>query len=672
MAANSSASPLPGRRALRPTDGEEQNLLARDGPVLKWLQLSGVDEDQKDVVDRPQRSSNSELLCAFGSLQSYKTNGKWATPPPFVLRQMRSVRETHFAVPGETVANFSPDDAPKGPLCFVTRTQRLSPPQLLLASCAAKALPRLCRRWAAEKAATFKADTHLPLPHPFVVPGGRFRELYYWDSYWVIRGLLLSGMTMTATSMLKCFAFLIDTLGFIPNASRAYYLDRSQPPLFFAMVDSVFRATQDLALLRRMVPRVAREHCFWMRHRAVAVVHCKGDHQAGRHCPLQHPSNAQADEGFILNRYNSFADEPRPESYRTDYILKSEMARACGGDEESARRLMTNIRAAAESGWDFSSRWMRSRAAAEERPGDEIDAYKGMLDINTTNVLPVDLNSLMYLMEIRLAEWTSLLAIGEGPLPVFPPGQQEATCSIHPASSAAYRQAAARRKEAMQTLMFDGPTHTWRDYLLAERRQSAVLSAAGIWPLWAGLMDEQPEELQACAHAFTLNERLWTPKGIACTTEATGQQWDFPNTWPPIAQIVLETFLTKPVRPEEVDKAKNMVDVYLVIFERSVTDKTGFYEKYSVAETSDPTTEACAGGGGEYPCQKDFAWTIAVALEFLYWKSLDFHLDVDEFLGRRMPTCSIIDEAAEDEDEDNADDWETPQLNIQQENGAEM
>lgn len=70
----------------------------------------------------------------------------------------------------------------------------------------------------------------IALPKPFVVPGGRFREPYYWDTYWVVKGLLVSGMKDTVRGMIDNFIYMVNSIGFVPNGSRIYYLNRSQPP----------------------------------------------------------------------------------------------------------------------------------------------------------------------------------------------------------------------------------------------------------------------------------------------------------------------------------------------------------------------------------------------------------------------------------------------------------
>ena len=75
-------------------------------------------------------------------------------------------------------------------------------------------------------------SSRISLPYEYVVPGGRFKEIYCWDSYFTIEGLLVDNQEHIARNMVDNFAYLIDTLGFIPNGTRNYYLSRSQPPFF--------------------------------------------------------------------------------------------------------------------------------------------------------------------------------------------------------------------------------------------------------------------------------------------------------------------------------------------------------------------------------------------------------------------------------------------------------
>ncbi len=130
------------------------------------------------------------------------------------------------------------------------------------------------------------------VPNPFIVPGGRFREFYYWDSYWIVQGLLISGMNHTVKGMLENFLQVVDTIGLVPNGGRIYYEQRSQPPLLIAMMERFVNATGDVEFLRRNVHLLEKEMQFWLVNRTVTV------------------------DGHMLARFNVESDGPRPESYR--------------------------------------------------------------------------------------------------------------------------------------------------------------------------------------------------------------------------------------------------------------------------------------------------------------------------------------------------------------------
>jgi alpha,alpha-trehalase len=205
----------------------------------------------------------------------------------------------------------------------------------------------------------------LPVPEPYVVPGGRFRELYYWDSYFTMLGLARSGRPILVEHMVRDFARLIDTYGHVPNGTRSYYLSRSQPPFFYAMVGLV-NAADPAAADALYLPQLRREYGFWMQG------------EAGLRRGAAHRRVVAMPDGAVLNRYWDDADTPREESFRED----TELARRSG---RIPRQLYRDLRAAAESGWDFSTRWFAD--------GQRLEA------IDTTEIVPVDLNSLLFGLE---------------------------------------------------------------------------------------------------------------------------------------------------------------------------------------------------------------------------------------------------------------------------------
>ncbi len=175
----------------------------------------------------------------------------------------------------------------------------------------------------------------LPLPRPYVVPGGRFRELYYWDSYFTMLGLAASGRHDLLRAMADNFAYLIDTYGLVPNGTRTYYLTRSQPPVF-SLMTTLFE-DHAVEAARAYLPQLKLEYAFWM------------DGAAHLRPGAAHRRVVRLPDGAVLNRYWDDRAHPREEAYLED------------GDAARSGRphhiVYRDLRAAAESGWDFSSRW---------------------------------------------------------------------------------------------------------------------------------------------------------------------------------------------------------------------------------------------------------------------------------------------------------------------------
>ena len=214
-----------------------------------------------------------------------------------------------------------------------------------------------------------KYSSRLPLPHRYVVPGGRFTEMYYWDSYFTMLGLQASGSHELLRQMCDNFAFLVERYGHIPNGNRSYYLSRSQPPFFAPMV-GLLVDQQGASAYSRYLAALQKEYDFWM----------EGSERLSVGQP--HRRVVRLSDDAILNRYWDDRATPREESYREDVATANAIQRP---KEEVYR----NLRAAAESGWDFSSRWLADG--------------KTLASIRTVDLIPVDLNSVLYRLEQTLA-----------------------------------------------------------------------------------------------------------------------------------------------------------------------------------------------------------------------------------------------------------------------------
>ncbi len=390
-------------------------------------------------------------------------------------------------------------------------------------------------------------STLIPLPHPYIVPGGRFREIYYWDSYFTMRGLAASGRDDLLVDMLNNFAWLIDEVGHIPNGNRVYYLSRSQPPFFAAMVTLLREQKGDRAALRYL-PQLEREYAFWM-DGASALAAGEEDRRVVRMA-----------DGSLLNRYYDDLDTPRPESYRED--LRTGYA-----TEPDARpQLYRDIRAAAESGWDFSSRWM----------SDSED----LTSIHTTAIVPADLNSLLYHTEVVISE---LAAVA---------GQH--------IKAQQFAEKAQARRAAIHHWLWSADSGTFRDYSLITHGHTPVISLATVYPLYFHVATDD----QARKVAEQLEQTFLMPGGLVTTLRDTDEQWDYPNGWAPLQWLAIKGLSDYGHQRLSNEVAERWVALNRRVFESSAR----MMEKYNVVDTS------LSAGGGEYALQDGFGWTNGVVL----------------------------------------------------------
>ncbi len=390
----------------------------------------------------------------------------------------------------------------------------------------------------------------LPLPEPYIVPGGRFRGLYYWDSYFTMLGLRVSGEHDLIRHMVDNFAYLIDTYGHIPNANRSYYLTRSQPP-FFALMVRLLAGMDGPEVLVRYLPHLQKEYNYWM-----DGYFRLNDYETSFRRVVLLP------DGHVLNRYWDDLPAPRPESYREDVEL-AHRAAAYGASPGNVYR---HVRAACESGWDFSSRWL----------GDG----KHLATIHTTDLLPVDLNCLLYNLEQTLSAAYRQSTFGE-------PGDY-------------YAQKAEKRRKAVETYCWDHRQHFFTDYNAVLHKPTDVLSLAGVFPLFFGLAT--PEQAGHVHEHIRLS--FLKPGGVVSSLRESGQQWDFPNGWAPMQWITHQGLL----RYGFAQTAAELRSRWLALNDKVFRNTGKMMEKYNVVDTS------LTAGGGEYPNQDGFGWTNGVYL----------------------------------------------------------
>jgi alpha,alpha-trehalase len=506
----------PDAAAIRP-DTVSEDLLAppneRWGDLFTAVQLAGIFPDSKTFVDCIPKQPAAAILTAYAEAKDQ---------PGF---ELRSFVLEHFELPPEPATNFTSDS---------TRSIREHINALW---------PVLTRQPDAETTGSL-----IPLPHPYIVPGGRFREIYYWDSYFTMLGLQAAGRTDMIQNMVDNFAYLIDTIGFIPNGNRTYYLTRSQPPFFAGMVGILAQATNNDSVFVRYLPQLQREYDWWM--------------EGGADLTAEAPAvlhTVRLPDGSVLNRYYDRGDYPRAESYREDV----ETAEASDRDAATVYR---HLRSGAESGWDFTSRWFADGQT--------------LATIQTTDIVPPDLNALLFHLERTLA--TGYLLAGDS------------------AQAARMTEAATGRAAALRKYCWDAETGAYQDYEFPTGTLTGRLSLATVYPLYFGMAS--PEE--AAAVAELIEARFLRPGGVLTTLVASGEQWDAPNGWPPLQWMTIQGLR----RYGHTDLADRIATGWQDLNERVYRNVYKMVEKYNVVDMS------LLAGGGEYPVQDGFGWSNGVYL----------------------------------------------------------
>jgi alpha,alpha-trehalase len=510
--------------ASRPADAERPPVAAtrydasRDlGPLFHDVQMAALYPDSKTFADARPLQAPEEIAASYDAER--KALGF----------SLKAFVEKHFEIPRDVGQDLQRDTLQQ----MEQHVRALWP---ILMRAADTPDPR---------------STLIPLPNAYVVPGGRFREVYYWDSYFTMLGLVESGRTDVVRNMLDNFAHLIITVGHIPNGNRTYYLSRSQPPFFAAMVGLYAQATDTTRALPYLRALEA-EHAFWM-------------DGADRLSPgTAFRRVVKLADGALLNRYWDDLPEPRPESYKEDYTIGQSVP------DSNRDAFYRNVKATAESGWDFSSRWMRNP--------------KDLRTLETTDLVPVDLNSLLYHAERTIAALrTFRAAAGDDRI------------------AAQYTAAAEMRRQALTAHSFDSTGGfffdiRWRTGERVTDRPSLAAAA----PLFFGVATPA----QGHATAARLERDFLKPGGFVTTLIASGQQWDAPNGWPPLEWLAIQGVR----RYGRADLADRASDRWLALNRKTYQTSGKMTEKYDVM---DLTRKA---GGGEYPTQDGFGWTNGVAL----------------------------------------------------------
>ncbi|VEN43496.1 unnamed protein product [Callosobruchus maculatus] len=515
------------------------------GKLLDFIQRFRSYNDSKTFVDMIQITSEAKIIENFDQLLQ-ATSG---SPSPYDLGNFMS---KYFVSEGD-LDNWLPPDF-NANADFIRSINDVSIRDF--AQAMINIWPTLGRKVRNIVIQYPNRHSSIYVPNGFIVPGGRFRETYYWDSYWIIKGLLISGMTETARGMIENFLYLIANYGYVPNGSRVYYLGRSQPPLLALMMGLYMDFTNDIHWLQRYTDVLETELLWWMNNRSILVV------KNGRK--------------YVLSHYSVESGTPRPESYYEDYNTCS--LYMSGDDQENC---YSNLKSAAESGWDFSTRWIFNQN------GDF-----NISNVQPKRIVPVDLNSYLCRAFKELARFYKLLN--------------------KPERSKIWLDVSYMWQDAIEQVLYNDEDGIWYDYDIFMGASRPAFYPSNFAPLWTeSFRPIMRDSYGLRAARYLLSQGITQfPGGIPTSLIRSGQQWDFPNCFPPLQEtVILGLQKTRNVEASEVATllARRVIDSWM----KGYSINQVMYEKYNAERPGE------FGEGGEYQVQSGFGWTNGVALSLI-------------------------------------------------------
>lgn len=484
---------LPAQAPLPPTQGWCIGQIFCAGSLLQTVNIAQVYSDPKTFVDKPTGKSSQQVLADFSNF-----NLSAATEGEIVNFVDNDFLGEGLELEAAALTNFNPTPA------FLNN---VTDPLL-------KAFAQTVHGYWTQLARSTNQSavcddypggtcegSFIPLNHTFVIPGGRFREQYYWDSYWIIQGLFQSELYETVNTTLQNFMDEIEDFGFIPNGGRIYYLNRSQPPLFIHMVYDYVNVTGDTSILQRALPLAEAELAWWANNRTINV------------------TSPYTNRTYMMAHYAVTNTAPRPESYLTDYLTVHDPTLSTPLTDDQAAELYSELASGAETGWDYSSRF-----EAIPQLGNP-----GLRSLNVKNNIPICLNSILYKARLLLAELY---------------GTSNATASSN------HLQVAAGIREGILDLLWDPAKLAFYDFNLTSNARNDIFTAATYYPVWNGIIPDEVLASQSNAFGYFAAVNLAVNKynGTIPVTfvDWTGLQWDAPNCWPPLQYIILQALQAIP------------------------------------------------------------------------------------------------------------------------------
>lgn len=547
------------------TDNTENWFIYCSGDILAAMNVHKMELDPKTFVDRPLKANPKEVRDAFT-----KKFGKQPIEN-INAQELLAFRERYFDKEGLELDIC----ALKGWKPMPTKIARIVDKDLKeFAVFLHERWKLLCRH--VKNFSNPERHSLIWVPEDFIVPGGRFREFYYWDAYWIIKGLIVSDLTQMVKNMVTNFIHCVKKFGFVPNGGRIYYLRRSQPPFLIPMAYEYYEATKDVQFIDKNYAYLVQEFNFWMTNRSLTVT-------------------GQDGKSYTVYQYRTPSNVPRPESFRTD------VEAAVNIRNENRAKFFQDTASAAESGWDFSSRWFSDKLTIQT--------------IETTNVVPVDLNALLCLNANILKYFAKIT------------GRKN--------DEKKFEQIEEDLSSALKAVFYDTKEKAWFDYNIRTASLNTLFYPSVAMPLFTNCYQQLDYEKSGGIVDFMNRTGVFTFKSGIPTSLAknVGQQWDFPNGWSPLQHIVIEG-MRKSDNPDVQEMAYLLARKWVLANYEVYRETNKMWEKIDVIGNIPKP-----GSGGEYDVQDGFGWTNGVILDLLATYYNRITVEKDDTTSRFAWSC---------------------------------
>ncbi|CAH1390439.1 unnamed protein product [Nezara viridula] len=325
----------------------------------------------------------------------------------------------------------------------------------------------------------------IPLPRGFIVSSPNHHEINYWDSYWIVKGLLASEMHQTAAGIIENLCHLIEKFGYVPKAGRYYFRGRSSPPLLAAMLDSYLAATQDMDFIKSKIKFVEEELKYWREKRTVVLRKENYEH--------------------VLYLYHAESVFPRVESYVDDNMMLKWI------DPKEHSEYLMALNSSCESAWPISSRWCN----------DESISKGNLMPSNTHHIVPVDLNAYIHNAYNLLRKWFRKLG-----------NQPKAN---H------YKILSKDLLVSIEMVLWNEEEQVWLDYDLEHEKSRKYFHISNLAPLWSRSYSKGKVQMTKAVLEYIYSNKIDQYKGgVPVTKRQTGAPWDFPNSNPGLHALLAD------------------------------------------------------------------------------------------------------------------------------------